>query len=312
MATEETGKSEIAKLPEGMSSEEIDKLTTEEETPDDTELAQEAAAEAEPSPAEESVEDETPAEEAEEEKPKEKPKEEPKPDPKDAVIGDFRRKYRDEQIKAARLEGELQARKEMTTKAESPEKSPLEIAEAAYIAENDTLDGFAMDGALYREQKAFDDKQTAKKTATDRQTQTDGVALQAEAELQQGELSTAKMGDGLDLKTVAALGTQYLTKGDRLDIADMIQTRGSKAALTEAYNIMKRRILASGTEDAKLLQNAIDLKGKSKSQTKPKKTKEKLDIDKLTTEGEEDVEEKGEAETETQSKRLTDFVFSEE
>lgn len=309
----ETEKTEITNLPEGMSSEELDALTTGEES-EQTEdnLAQEAldatATKEESSPAEESVEDET-TEETEEEASVEKEK--PEVDPKDAVIGDFRRKLRDQELETARLEGELKARKSIQTTTEAPEKSPLEIAEAAFAEANEgSLEGFAMDGELYRKQRAFDKVADAKAATAEKQSQVNTVAIQAETDLQEGDLSAEKMGQGLDLQTVEGIGNQYLTRGDRLDIVDMIKTRGSKSALKEAYKIMVRRVLAANNEDSKLLQNAIDAKGKSKTQPKPKKPKGQTDIDALITEGE-DVD-TGEAETETVSKRLTDFVFSPE
>ncbi len=308
MGTEE--KTEITNLPEGMSSEELDKLTTEDES-DDTGLAEEAlaATEDESSPAEESVEtDET--KKAEEETPakEEKPEADEKPevDPKDAVIGGMRRDNRDLRIEKARLEGELEARKSLQTTTEPPPKSPLEIAEAAYIEENGDLDGFAMSGKLYREQKAFDDKQAVDRATTDGQQQVNNTAIQAENELQEGDLSAEQMGQGLDLQTVAGIGTQYLTAGDKLDIANLVKTHGGKAALKTAYKVMVRRTLAASNEDSKLLQNAINIKAGKKSQPKPKKPKGKPDIDALTTEGEDEV--KGEAETETRSKRLLDFL----
>lgn len=313
----ETEKSEITNLPEGMSSEELDKLTTGEEVEDDT-LAQEAldatASDEESTPAEESVtEDETKTEEESSEEQEKKKPDESEVDPKDAVIGDFRRKNRDLELEKAKLEGELEARKSIATTTKDPEKSPLELAEEAYIkadieagGEGD-LDGFAMSGELYRKQKAFDDKQIAEKATADNQQQVNTAAVQVESELQEGELSAEKMGQGLDLQTVAGIGTQYLTKGDRLDIADMVKTRGSKVALKAAYKVMVRRTLAAGNEDSKLLQNAINTKGKkSKTQTEPK-PKGKIDIDAFTTEG--DDTHTGEAETDTQNKRLTDFIF---
>jgi hypothetical protein len=313
-------KSEITKMPEGMSSEELDELTTDETVaddavvssseakPDEAKLAQEAldATGAESPPAGESVEDDTTTtERAEEETPK--GEEKPEADPKDAVIGDFRRKLRDQELETARLQGELQARKDLQTKAEEPPpKSPLELAEAAYIEENGDLDGFAMTGSLYRQQKAFDDEQAAKKAATKEQTQTSNAGVQAENELQQGDLSVEKMGEGLDLQSVAKVGQKYLTRGDTVDIADMVQTRGYAAALKETYKRMRARTLEAGGEDAKILQNAIKNAKKGKSQTKPKK-QGNTDIDALTTEGEDEV--KGEAETtETHSQRLANFI----
>ena len=317
----DTEKSEITNLPEGMSSEELDNFTTGEdaEQTGDSELAQEAldATELEESsPAEESVEtdDETKPAEEKTSEPEEK---KPDVDPKDAVIGGMRREAREAkerahaaELKSARLEGELEARKSVQAKTETPvEKSPLEIAEAAYIEENGDLEGFAMNGELYRKQRAFDKTADEKVATTDKHQQVNASAIQAETDLQEGDLSTGKMGQGLDLQTVAGIGTAYLTKGDRLDIADMVQTRGSKTALKEAYRIMVRRTLAADNEDSKLLQNAINTSKKkvTKTQTKPNKEQGKPDIDALTTEGED--ADTGEAETDTHSNRLTNFIF---
>ena len=317
MGTEE--KTEITNLPEGMSSEELDKLTTEEE-PDDAGLAEEtlAATEDESSPAEESVEtDET--KKAEEEAPVEKEEseaeEKPKPDPKDAVIGDFRRKLRDSELETAKLQGKLEAQVEAETKAKEPEKSPLDL-EIEKQAKQAELDGEDFDEddvkispSLYRKQKAFEDAQASKTTTTEKKAEANTVLTQASEALQDGDLSAEKLGQGLDLKSVAQLGDKYLTKGDLIDLADIQTKRGTTATVKEAYNIMLRRIKAAGGEDAKLLQNAINIKAGKKSQPKPKKPKGKPDIDALTTEGEDEV--KGEAETETHSKRLTDFMFTE-
>ncbi len=317
----ETGKSEITNLPEGMSSEELDKLTTGEdvEQVEDTELAQEAldATDEKSSPAEESVDtDETDTEEKtseEEDKSKTEADTKVKVDPKDAVIGEKRRENRELALENARLEGQLEARKELqTTKDEtSVPKSPLEIAEAAWLADPDnvdSLDGFAMNGDLYRKQRTFDKEQDAKETAIRDKKQSDNTLNQAVETLQTGDLSVAKTGQGLDLQSVSAIGEKHLTKGDMVDIKDIAESRGKTAAIKEAYKIMVRRTIAAGGEDAKLIKNAINTKSKSKSQTKPEKTKEKLDIDALTTEG--DDTDTGEAETDTQSQRLANFVCS--
>ena len=286
-------KSEITEMPEGMTSEELDNLTTGEETESPEDLAQAAldATQEDSRPAEESVEDETPEE-------KGTVAEKPEVDPKDAVIGDFRRKLRDEELKTAKLEGEIEARKSIQVKPEEVVKSPLDLAEAAWLEEHDDLDDFTMDGVLYRRQRAFDEEQAEKKAGTTEQTKIDNAAIQAEEDLLAGELSEAQRGQGLDLRTVAGIGTQYLTKGDKLDIADIVQSRGSKAGLKEAYNRMVQRTLAAKNEDSKLLENAI-----SKTRTKPKK---QTDIDALTIEG----EVKGEAETDTPNARMIDFIFS--
>jgi len=291
-------KTEITKLPEGMSSEELDALTTGEEEPEV--IAQEPATEEESPPAEESVEDET--------KPEETPVEEPEVElseteqqlvAKDSVIGDFRRKLRDQELKNARLEGELEARKSTQTPKEES-KSPLEIAEADYIKQYGNLDGFAMDGELYRQQRAFDDKQAAEKTAKTQEEQARNSMNRSVAELQSGELSPEKVGNGLDFKSVVALGQNYLDKADLLKI-DLISRRdGIPAGVRKTYELCKQAILEANNEDTKLLQNAM----KSKSQPKPKKP---TDIDALTTEGEDTNT--GGAETDTHNQSLINFLF---
>ena len=305
----DTEKSEITNLPEGMSSEELDKLTTGEEV-ESPELAQEALdATEEPSPVEE------PAEEKEAEKPPEKEAEEELSETekqlraKDAKIASLKHEQQEAAIETARLEGQLEAQK--SVKTEEAPKSPLDIAEAAYIAENGNLEGFAMTGELYRQQTTFDDKQVADKSVTEKKEQANATLIGAAESLQEGDLSVDKMGQGLDLQTVAKYGDKYLTRGDRIDLQDIQARRGTATALKEAYHIMIRRVLAANNEDSQVLQSAMDTKGKKpakagKSQTEPKKP---IDIDALTTEGE--GAETGEAEAETHSKRLTDFVFSE-
>lgn len=313
-------KDEITKLPDGMSSEELDNFTTsedEESEQTDENLAQEAldatATEEESSddPAEESVTDETAAEETEETV-SESDEKKAKVDPKDAVIGDFRRqvrerdiKLREQEIETARLQGELTARKSMQTEAEAPIKSPLDLAEEAWLKDPDndgTLDDFAMTGKLYREQRVFD-KAADSKTAEGKQTDTASIAMDKSVKaLQADEFSSEKAGEGLDFKTVVALGQRYLDEADLLKIKITSDRDGVDAGVRKAYGLCKDAILAAGNEDSKLLQNAIDIKGKSKSQPKPKK--KPTDIDALTTEGEDTNT--GEAET-GQSKRFTDF-----
>lgn len=281
-------KEEITNLPEGMTSEELDALTTGEDPPEKVEqdLAQEAL-NATDSPAEETV-SETEEEELSEDQQQLRAK--------DSKIASQKHELKERDLENARLLGQIEARKELAA-PEVPVKSPLEIAEAAYLEEHDDLEGFAMSGKLYRVQKAFEDEQTATKVAASEQTRGNNAAVQAEDELLTGELSEEQRGKGLDLKTVTGIGKQYLTRGDILDIQDTAQSRGEKAALKVAYDRMVQRTLAAGNEDSKLLKSAI-----SKSQTKPKK--EKTGIDALTTAG----EEKGEAEEDTHSSRLANFV----
>ncbi len=312
-------KTEITELPEGMSSEELDRFTTGEEIEQtDETLAQEALdatatdteTESSDTPAEESAADKTAAEDDKSEQEKTTESELSETDQqlraKDSKIASMKHENRDLAIEKARLEGQLEARESIATKAEAPEKSPLEIAEAAYIEEKGDLEGFAMNGDLYRQQRAFDKAADEKTATTDSQQQGSNTAIQAENELQEGDLSSEKMGQGLDLKTVEGIGNQYLTRGDRLDVLDMVKTHGSKPALKEAYKIMIRRTLAAGNEDSKLLQNAINIKGKIKSKSQPKPKKEPINIDALTTEGEDGIT--GEAEAETHSSRLANFI----
>ncbi len=307
-----TEKSEIMEMPEGKSSQEIDDIMmegedveeinqpTEPKVKDDSPEALDAT---EPSPAEEPAE-EKPEAKAEEEKP-ELSEDQKQLQAKDSKIASLKHEHRDMELENARLQGELETRKSMQVKAEEPVKSPLEIAEAAYIEEFGSLPdgGLPMTGELYRKQAAFDSEQVATVTATEKKEQTDSTLLQTAETLQSGELSAEKMGTGLDLQSVSNLGDKHLTRGDKIDIQDIQKTRGTAAALKMAYDKMIGRIAAAGGEDAKTLENAM-----TKSQTKPKK--EPTDIDKLTTEGEDGNT--GEAETVTVSQRLTNFMFEPE
>ena len=276
-------------ITEGMSSEELDALTLGEE-----DVSKDAEAEAE---AKAALEAEEALKETEEDA-----------DPKDAVIGEFRRKARDLEIEKARLEGELEARKTLQTETQkevAPEKSPLEIAEAAYIEENGDLDGFAMTGGLYREQQAFDRAADQKEREVAESGKVKSTMELTAANLQEGDLSPEKAGEGLDLKSMCSMGDKYLTRGDNLDLADIQAKRGTAVALKEAYSIMKRRILLSGTEDAAALQKAID--AKSKTPVVKKKNKE-TDIDALITGEDGDLDEVDDDAPRVD--RLTNFIFS--
>lgn len=305
-------KDEITKMPQGMSSEELDALTTGEEIEQPEVSAQEVATEETP-PAEESVETEAEkvAKEAIEEKPpvEEKP-EEPEAElsevekqliAKDSVIGGMRRKNRDLELKFAKIEGELEARKSIQVEAKAPEKSPLELAEADYFEQNSSMTGFAMDGGLYRKQKAFDDKQAAEKAAAAQSEQATTVTGRTAEKLQADDFSVEKVGEGLDFNTVVGIGQHYLDKADLMKIQIVNDRDGNEVALRKTYELCKEAILAANNTDSQLLKIAI-----SKSQTKPKT--EKPDIDALTTKGED--ENKGEAEKGTQDNRLYEFVTS--
>ena len=261
-------------IAEGMSSEELDALTLGEDVSEDTD-AEEALAAVE----EEDV------------------------DPKDAVIGEFRRKARDLEIENARLQGEVEARKELglpAKEAEAP-KSPLEIAEAAYVEENGDLDGFAMSGDLYRKQEAFKDAQHSVEAAKKTETVMETTAVK----LQNDELSPEKAGEGLDLRSVCAMGDKYLTRGDNIDLSDTQAKHGTEAALKQAYAVMKRRILESGTDDAKTLSAAL-AKGKAQQPKKKPKNSEQ-DIDALITSDDDDGS--GVDDNAPHSERLTNFIF---
>jgi hypothetical protein len=283
-------------VQEGMSSEELDKLTLgEEETVDDSAKA--------------TAEEEAALEAEEALKETEEAAAEDEADPKDAVIGEFRRKARDLEIEKARLEGELEARKALQTETKdevAPEKSPLELAEEAWLEENGDMDGFAMSGQLYREQKAFDDAKVQRERETETAKTVETTMASTASELQAGELSPEAVGEGLDLKSMCALGDKYLDKWDNGKLADIQATKGTKAALTHAYKILKTRILEAGTEDTQTLQKAIAAKAKKDKEVSGKKNTE-TDIDALTTEDETVVTDDEDA---PRVERLTNFIFS--
>jgi len=284
----DTEKTEITSMPDGMSSEELDALTTGEEP----EVVAQEATEVESPPAEEPP-----------------VKEEPEPElseyekqlmAKDAKIGDFRRKNRDLEIEKAKLEGELQARQ---APPES-QKSPLEIAEAEYLEQYGSLDGFAMGGDLYRQQKAFEDKQVSEKTAkTDKEKALTTMDREVNS-LQSGDLSPDKVGDGADFKSVIDLGKHYLYPSDLLKIEETSHRDGIPAGVRKTYELCKAAILAANNSDTTLLRNAMKVKSQPKPKEKP------IDIDALTTEGND--AEQGEAEEDTHSQRLTNFIFGPE
>lgn len=141
-------------------------------------------------------------------------------------------------------------------------KSPFEIeAEKQGIP----VDDLTPSVRLLKEQQNWERQQNQKEQLV----RFNQDALEAERELA-AELSEEKLGVGLDLKTVTTIGNLYLTAGDKVDIARAIQTKGAKAGLKLAYEQSKYRILASGTQDAALLKAAIEAQN---SQTKPIKEK---------------------------------------
>lgn len=240
---------------EGMSSEEIDKLTTEEEeTPP---VEEEAPPVEEPdektpetpdeeAPAEEKPDEETPPEEPE------KPEETPEVDPKDAVIGDFRRKLRTSEIETARLQGQLQAQQ-----AGPPEKSPLELAA---IEQEKPLDEVIIDGKLYKEQVAWEQKQATARTqqqaAQDYQSGSEAASLAMTDEI---------LGEGLGVEALGKLGEHLLTDTDHREIF-----MAGKNCGTVLYKALKKRILEAGGVAAQELQKRLKPTTKPKEEPKPK------------------------------------------
>lgn len=295
-------KDEITSLPEGMSSDQLDEWTMSEE---DNKPEVQESAKVESPPAEEPVKEELESEPKTETKVEIKPEEEPEPElseteqqlmAKDAKIGDFRRRNREIELENARLKGELEARRSQTT--EDTPKSPLERAEADYIEKYGSLDGFAINTELYRQQRAFEDKQVTEKTAkTDEERAITTMNREVDV-LQLGDLSPEKVGYGADFRSVVEVGKKYLDKADVMKVEIVSHRDGIAAGVRKTYDLCKEAILAANNEDTKRLQLAM----RSKSQPKPKKT----DIDAIPTEG--DDANKGEAEEETHSQRLTNFI----
>jgi hypothetical protein len=267
----------------GMSSEDLDKLTTGGDVVNnaskDAQAALDATADLDDSknddessddenkvsidkskPASESVVSEEGKLSEEEEKSAEKPK----VDPKDAVIGDFRRQLRDAELKIANLEGRIQVQP-VVNREERQILSPLEKAAEEQGVDVDDVE---MTGKLYKEQKAFEKAQDEKAA---NQTFEQKIA-EAERKIT-AEMSAEKMGEGLDLVTVTQMGTKYLTPGDRYDIALITHQHGPEAALKETYKRCGRAILNSGTQDSVVLQNAMKAK-QTQSPVKPKVNKQ--------------------------------------
>lgn len=190
-----------------------------------------------------------------------------KPDPKDAVIGEYRRKARDAELETARLRGQIEATQ---TQVKPTEKSPIELAAEQQEV---SVDDVEISGALYKKQRAWEKKQDA--AETEQAAAKDRTALgQRSFQTASVEFSTAKVGVGLDLKTVIEMGEQYLTPGDKLDISR------AKDPMKLAYQRCKRAILDSGTEEATLLQQRIDAhKSKAKDKGDPDKAKAKAEAE---------------------------------
>ena len=286
-------KSDVEKMPEGMTSEELDALTTGEPLDKDNDLSEAALNEADE--AEELLGDDDGLED--------EPGEE-KIDPKDAVIGDFRRKNRDLELEKARLEGELNVRRE--TKTETIEKplSPLAQAKKAGLEDNDDLEGFTMSVDLYERNESFKDTQRNEKAeSTQKATRQSEMNTTAKV-LQNGDYSIEKLGDGLDLMSVLKTGQHLLDEGDMAKIEVYAKKYGVESALKKSYELCKDAILNSGTTEGRLFKLAL---AKAAQVKKSKKTKTSQQIDNLITEGVED--ETGEVRPKSHVDRLVGFIF---
>jgi len=295
-------KDNVMELPEGKTSEEIDAIMMEDEEPlevdeiDDPNLAEEALKATE-TPVDKPADDEVSVvEKVAEEVVLSETDQQLRA--KDAKIASMKHTNRELEIDRAKMQGRLEVMEEMGSAAKEVQKSPLEIAmEAEGIDDPDDLE---KPYSVMVAQQKWEKEQEQISASKVKQVNDNTVSSQLQNELQDGELSEKQMGQGLDLKTVSGIGIQYLTEGDKLNIKRTVERRGNKAALMEAYTTMVQRTIAAGNEDSKLLQNAINVKGK----TVTKKTlKTETNIDDLTTEGE-----KSGIEQETVSKKLEGFV----
>ena len=289
-------KSEIEEMKPGMTSEELDALTTdgEEALESDDGLAEEALKAAEEEkPAEETAETE---EETTEEAEEEVSETDLQLRAKDSKIASQKHEVRDLELENAKLQGELEARRQLG-KPDPLEKSPTELAMEAEGVDNP--DDLEKPFAVFQAQLKWEEKQKAKEAENDqykqRQTELDNAAKA----LQTGDLSATKAGDGLDFKTVIALGQGYLDEADLLKVKLVSDSKGVEAATRKAYDLCKDAILAADNDDSKLLKNALNaVKSQAKSKTK------KTDIDALTTED----EETDEAENKDVNTRLYRFI----
>ena len=220
---------------------------TEEST--DEELAQDAldATEDDEKSDEESEEGESDEEESESEEDEEQTEEDAegeKKDPRDGAFGAMRRKNREEihkrDLEIAKLQGRNEVLEEMKGQ-QPPEKivkSPLELAEEAYLEKYDELpaEGITMTSKLWREQQAFESDQS-KNVQTDKPGQSKvstntQIALNY---LQTNELSVEKQGEGRDLQTVLKAAEGHMTKGDLVDLREIMDTDGEMACLRETH-----------------------------------------------------------------------------
>lgn len=238
---------------QGMSSEELDKLTTEEEAP---------PVEEETPPAEE-LDEETPTEESEPETPPEEPdealdetEEKPEVDPKDAVIGGMRRKLRAAELKAARVQGELAAQQ-----ARPQEKSPMELAAEAQEV---SIDEVEMNGKLYKEQRAWEQRQ-AETQATQKAT----ADYKSGSEAAFLTMTDETLGEGLGLEALARVGEHLLTDQDRQEVF----AAGKKCGIV-LYKRLKERIIEAGGADAERLK-PTQAKPKEKGPKTPKTPEKK-------------------------------------
>ncbi len=286
-----------------------DDETTEEEVNDD-DLAQDALdATEEESTEKESKEDEKEVEETEEsaeEQTKEESEEEAeKVDPKDAVIGEFRRKLRDKELENARLEGELAVRKEINAPVAEVAKSPMELAEEAYIEEYGSIpaEGMPMTSKLYNEQRAFDAKQSessAVQTAPVHSTE----AEIAQNHLINGEFSEEKMGKGRDFESIISVGDKYLSEGDILDLKNHTAKHGKLSGYRQAYKAVSRRMEEAGDLP---VEPTKKVKKVAKKAQKPVNNNNEDDVDRLLTQEDDTYTADSDS---SDSKRLSSFITS--
>lgn len=260
---------------QGMSSEELDKLTTEEDEEQTPPVGEE-----ETPPAEEPGEETPPKEEPE---PKETSEgtdlakealeateEPPEVDPKDAVIGGFRRNLRDAELRAARAEGALTAQQ-----VKPLEKSPIELAAEEQKV---SVDEVVIDGKLLRKHEAWKADQAqnqAQQQATrDYQSGSEAAVLM---------MTDENLGEGLGVEALARLGEHLLTAQDQEEIF----LAGKKCG-TVLYKKLKERILEVGGTNAQELQKRLKpTQAKPKDGPKTPKTPEEKPGPKPPDEGDE-------------------------
>jgi hypothetical protein len=281
-------KTEIEEMPEGKTSEEIDAIIMEDEEEEKPENSDESIAKEVLDEIDDDTDDDSPAEEPESSETEEAEEEEPEVDPKDAVIGDFRRRLRDKELEAARLQGQLEARKEFQATKTEPEKSPLQIAMEEEGV--DHPDDLAKPFSVLMEQQKWEKERDAALATTQAAESSKAAASRALSEAMAGDFSAEKLGAGLDFDSVTAMGDKYLDEADLMKIDIIGQKHGVNAAIKKTYDLCKDAILNANNQDSKTLQAFIDWKGKSQPKPK-KKLKTSEDVDDLTTED----DDKGEA-----------------